>query len=445
MTKQNCIRMLLVGRPGTELFTAAEMARGTGAEVVMADTPTRALAMLRTSAAGLVMVDVELDVAGFMARLRAERFAVPVLACGIDASATQAVAAIRAGARDYVPLPPQRDLIAAAITSVVCSPAVEMVGEHPALERATALALAIAPSRAPVLVSGEKGVGKEVMARAIHDASGRRGRFLVVECAGVSAEVAESELFGHEADAFPAAVAQRLGSLEEAAEGTLFLRDIDCLAGFTQAKLVAALQEGATRRLGGHEPVPITARLVASTSSNLDQRVSEGAFRADLLARLRLMDVAIPPLRERVSDIPLLARSFAGRLAAANALPLRAFDEDALALLGSYAWPGNIRELEDVVHRALLLAQGSEITTADIVLIDGSRIAPPDPAPARIEVEALVGRTVEEVERELILHTLEHCHGNRTSASSILGISVRTMRNKLKSFIESGIPVAPAA
>lgn len=440
------IRMLLVGRPGTELRMAAEMARSADAEVVMADTPAEALDTLRTAAASLVMMDVELDVAGFMLQLRAERFAVPVLACGVDASAAQAVAAIRAGARDYVPLPPQRDLIAAAITSVAAAPAMEMVGEHPALKRATGLGLAMALSRAPVLVSGEKGTGKEMMARAIHAASGRPGRFLVVECAGVSADVADSELFGHEAAAFPAAVARRLGRLEKAAGGTLFLRDIDCLAGFTQAKLVTALQEGAARRLGGQELVPVTARLIASTSSNLDERVAEGVFRADLLARLRLVDVALPPLRERASDIPLLVRALAARLAEADGLPRRPFGEEALALLASYPWPGNICELGDVVHRALLLAQGAEITPDDIVLIDGSRIAPAAPTTeARAEVKALVGRTVEEVERELILQTLECCRGNRTSASSILGISVRTMRNKLKSFIESGIPVAPAA
>jgi len=440
------IRLLLVGAPGTEFRLAASMARDAGAEVVMADTIADAVALLRVGHAGLVMVDVELDVPALMAQLRAERFAVPVLACGIDAPAAKAVAAIRAGARDYVPLPPQADLIAAAITSVIPQPAVTMIGDDPALRRAADFGLAMAHSRAPVLISGENGTGKEVMARAIHAASGRSGRFLTVECSGVAADIVEAELFGHEAGAFPGAVARRLGRIEEAAEGTLFLRDVECLSAATQAKLVAALQEGVVRRLGGTGASPISARLIASTRRDLDERVAAGSFRGDLLGRLALVRIALPPLRERTADVPLLVRHFTACVAAANGLPPLPFTNKSLALLAGYHWPCNVRELEDVVHRAMLLAHGAVIAPDSIVLTDGSRIAAPaatDPAD-RMEVEALVGRTVEEVERELILQTLERCHGNRTSASSILGISVRTMRNKLKTFIEAGIPVAPA-
>lgn len=439
------IHLLLVGPAETEFRLAAEMARDAGAAVTMADDCASGLALLREASTSLVMVDVELDVATFMTQLRAERFAVPVLACGIDAPAARAVAAIRAGARDYVPLPPQRDLIAAAITSVAHQPAELMLGSDPNLKRAFDYGLAMARSRAPVLVVGERGSGKEVMARAIHGASGQDGRFLAVECAGVSAEILESELFGHEAGAFPGATAQRIGQIEKAAGGTLFLRDVDCLAPSAQAKLLTAIQMGFVRRLGGSAAVPFSARLIASTSSSLEAKVAEGVFRADLLARLALVRVALPPLRERHADTPLLANHFAERLAAANGLPLRQFTGEALALLSAYSWPGNVRELEDVVHRAVLLARGPEIDAGSLVLIDGSPIAPAAPAGAGCAVvEGLVGRTVEEVERELILQTLERYHGNRTSASHILGISVRTMRNKLKTFIEAGIPVAPA-
>ena len=438
------IRLLLVGAPGTEFRLAASMARDTGAEVAMADTVADALVLLRASPAGLVMVDVELDVADLLAQLRAERFAVPVLACGIDAPAARAVAAIRAGALDYVPLPPQADLIAAAITSVVPQPAVKMVGEDPALLRAAGFGLAMAHSRAPVLVTGERGAGKEVLARAIHASSGRAGPFLAVECSGVAPEIVAAELFGHEAGAFPGAVARRLGRLEKAARGTLFLHNVDCLSPATQAELVAALRDGAVRRLGGGEPLPLGARLIASTRRDLEALVADGGFRADLLARLALVRVAVPPLRERLGDLPLLVRHFSERLALANGLSPRPFTADALASLGGYGWPGNVRELEDVVHRAMLLAQGSAIGPDAIVLTDGSRLPATAADSAGRTVEALVGRTVEEVERELILQTLERCHGNRTSASGILGISVRTMRNKLKTFIEAGIPVAPA-
>jgi DNA-binding NtrC family response regulator len=443
MTDPICL--LLVGPAGSEFRLAAAMAQDAGAAVTMADDCAGALALLRAASTGLVMIDVELDVAAFMAQLRAERFAVPVLACGIDAPAARAVAAIRAGASDYVPLPPQRDLIAAAIASAVPQRGEPMVGQDPALRRAFDYGRAMADSRAPVLVTGEKGSGKEVIARAIHDASGRSGSFLVVECAGVSAEIVESELFGQEAGAFPGAAAQRLGRIEKAAGGTLFLRDVDCLAPATQAKLFAAIQAGAVRRLGGSIAAGMSARLIASSCSDLEMKVANGRFRADLLARLSLVRVTLPPLRDRRADIPLLANYFAERLAIANDLPLRGFTDEALTLLSAYSWPGNVRELEDLVHRAVLLAKGPQIDGDAIVLIDGSRISPAPAAGAgRAEVEGLVGRTVEEVERELILQTLERYRGNRTSASNILGISVRTMRNKLKTFMEAGIPVAPA-
>lgn len=443
----DAVRLLLIGPAGSEFRIAASMAQDAGAAVTMADDGASALAVLRGGSTGLVMIDVELDVAAFMAQLRAERFAVPVLACGIDAPAARAVAAIRAGARDYVPLPPQRDLIAAAITSVVPQLAEPMLGTDPVLKRAFTYGLAMAHSPAPLLVTGEKGSGKEVMARAIHDASGRNGRFLAIECAGVSAEIVESELFGHEAGAFPGAAAQRVGRLEKAAGGTLFLRDVECLPPSAQAKLLAAIQAGAVRRVGGNTTVALSARLIASTSSDLEAKVADGVFRADLLARLTLVRVSLPPLRDRRSDIPLLAHHFAERLALANGLPPRDFTPEAARLLSIYPWPGNVRELEDLVHRAVLLANGPQIDAEAIVLIDGSRMkAMPsaETGTGRAEVEGLVGHTVEEVERELILQTLQRHHGNRTSASNILGISVRTMRNKLKTFIEAGIPVAPA-
>jgi two-component system, NtrC family, response regulator HydG len=440
------IKMLLVGAPGGEFRRAAELARDAGADVAMADTPSHALDLLREGGGDLVMIDVETDIAGFMASLRAERFTVPVLACGIQAPAERAVAAIRAGARDYVPLPPQRELIAAAIASVIERKVPARIGDHPALVRAVELATAVAATGAPVLVTGEKGSGKEVMARAIHEASGRRDPLHVVECAGVGAEVLESELFGHEADAFPGAVARRIGRLEKAGAGTILLREVGALAPATQARLLAVLQEQRFRRVGGSDVVPFHARLIASTSLDLEAAVEAGSFRADLLVRLGLVRVEVPPLRARGGDVAQLARHFAARLAEADGVPERAFSDAALVLLGRYSWPGNIRELEDCIHRAVLLAQGAQIEPQDLVRSDGTRLIDLETAePGRFQIESLVGRTVEEVERELILHTLERCHGNRTSASNILGISVRTMRNKLRTFIEAGIAVSPAS
>ncbi|MDV3457403.1 sigma-54 dependent transcriptional regulator [Sphingomonas sp. HF-S4] len=439
------VRMILVGAPGGEFRRAAELARDAGADVAMADAPAQALDLLREGGGDMVMVDVEADIAGFIVSLRAERFTIPVLACGIQASAERAVAAIRAGAKDYVPLPPQRELIAAAIASVIERKATVRIGDHPVLARAMSLATAVAPTAAPVLVTGEKGTGKEVMARVIHEASGRANPLHVVECAGVAADVLESELFGHEAGAFPGAVARRIGRLEKAAGGTIFLREVGALAPATQARLFAALQEQCFQRLGGDEIVPFQARLIASTSMDLDGAVAAGAFRADLLVRLGLVRVEVPPLRARGADIAQLAQHFAAQFAIGEGVAVRPFSDAALVLLSRYSWPGNIRELEDFIHRAVLLGQDAAIEPHDLVRSDGTRLLDLELSePGSLQIESLVGRTVEEVERELILHTLERCHGNRTSASSILGISVRTMRNKLRTFIEAGIAVAPA-
>jgi DNA-binding NtrC family response regulator len=436
--------MLLVGAPGSEFRRAAEMAREAGAEVAAADGADEALALLRADGGDLVMIDVMGDVPAFMQSLRAERFAVPVLACGIHASAERAVAAIRAGARDYVPLPPQRELIAAAIASVLDRhPAA--IGEHPGLARATALARAVAPSTAPVLILGEHGAGKETMARVIHAESGRPDPLVVAECEGVPAEVLESELFGHEAGAFPGAAARRVGRFEQARGGTILLREVGTLPCALQARLLAVIQERRFTRVGGGEPVAFHARLIVSTSLDLSARVSAGLFRADLLARLGLVRIEVPALRERGDDILLLARHFAEQLAERDSLQRKPLAESALAAVARYPWPGNIRELEDAIHRAILLARGETVDAADMVRADGAPLTElAIPESDTLHVGSLVGHTVDEVERELILHTLERCRGNRTSASSILGISVRTMRNKLRTFIEAGIAVAPA-
>ncbi|MBO9713497.1 sigma-54 dependent transcriptional regulator [Sphingomonas sp.] len=440
------IRMLLVGGPGSAFREAAELARDAGAEAAMANDIEEAMSLLRERGGDLAMIDVECDVPAFMASLNAERFTLPVLACGVGATAEQAVGAIRAGARDYVPLPPERELIAAAIASVIAHRAPARIGDAPSFARAISLAEAVAPSGAPVLISGEPGCGKESVARRIHDASRRTGPMVTAECSGVASEVLESELFGHEAGAFPGAAARRIGRLEKARAGTIVLREVCSLSPALQSRLLSVLDDRRFKRVGGDEPLAFQARLIATTTSDLESRVREGTFRADLLAKLGLVRIEVPPLRARAEDIALLSTHFVKRIAENDGVHERPIGEAAQALLARYPWPGNVRELEDTIHRAMLLARGREIAPGDLIRSDGTSLADAiQAATPRFEVESLVGHTVEEVERELILQTLERCHGNRTSASNILGISVRTMRNKLRSFMEAGIPVSPAA
>ncbi|MEN3953265.1 sigma-54 dependent transcriptional regulator [Iodidimonas sp. SYSU 1G8] len=439
------VRMLLVGTGSGEFRSAAEMARDQGAQVVTAGSVPDAMADLRASGADLVMIDVTLDVGAFLRQMALERMNVPVLACGIEAPAALAVGAIRAGARDYVPLPPHPELIAAAILSVT-NHAVQMIGDDPAYLRAVDFGLAMSRADLPVLVVGESGSGKEMMARAIHAASGRPGRFVAVNCATAATEMLEAELFGQESGAFEGAVARRRGRIEEAASGTLYLRDIAALESCVQSRLQRMMDTRAMCRLGGSEDIPVTARIIAGSCHDLTSLAEAGALRPELQSRLGLVTIGVPPLRERPADMDAMAAYFARRFAVLNGLTPPQIDPAAIAVLSAYGWPGNVRELEHVMLRAVLLTRGAAIDADALRLADGTRLADLPSrsavAPAPV-VEGLVGHTVADVERELILHTLEHCRGNRTYASSILGISVRTMRNKIRSFIEAGIPVAP--
>lgn len=439
------VRMMLIGARHGAFGQAAEMARQAGARVTIAEDEDAALAHLRRGGGDLVMIDVALDVPLFVSRLHTERIAVPVLACGIDASAERAVAAVRGGARDYLPLPPQRELIAAAIMSVAQRPN-SLICESAKMKRAIQYGISMAASAAPILLRGEAGTGKSVLAAAIHGASSRRGDFVLVECQGIAPEILESELFGHETGAFSGAVARRVGRLEEAAEGTVYLRGIDALCPALQARLLEHLQSGHLLRIGGKAGAHASANLVASSTNDLRLMVQKGDFRADLLARLGLVEIVLPPLRDRPEDIDPLARHFAEEIARGYGMRPRHLSDEAASIVRQYIWPGNVRELEEVVHRAILLAPTEVIDVKAIVHADGSPLAERIPTQEQdpITVNRLVGHTVAEVERELILQTLSRCGGNRTSASSILGISVRTMRNKLKSFVEAGVSVSAA-
>ncbi len=444
------MRLLIVGSLKGQLITAAKIAVARGASVSQADTIEQALMVLRTKGADLAMVDVALSIRTLANALEAERIRTPIVACGMGTDAKAAVAAIQAGAKEYVPLPPDPELIAAVLEAVV-NDKQSFIWRDPAMERVVKLAEQVARSEAPVLVTGESGTGKEVIARFLHHKSARRDRPMVaVNCAAIPDNLLESELFGHEKGAFTGAVARRIGKFEEASGGTLLLDEISEMDVRLQAKLLRALQERMIDRVGGAGPVKVDIRIIATSNRNLADEVRKGTFREDLLYRLNVVHLKMPALRERPQDVLVLADHFARKYAELNGLPLRPIDAEARRALSVNPWQGNVRELENTIHRATLLASGMEIGVEALQTPDGEAfgvasrggLAERVALTAEAMTRSLVGRTVADVERDLILDTLDHCLGNRTHAAKILGISIRTLRNKLNEYTAVGMAVA---
>ena len=446
------MRLLIVGTLKGQLTLATKYAMDKGASVTHADNSDQALAVLRSGrGADLLMVDVAVDIASLVTRLAAEHIHAPIVACGIDTDAKAAVAAIHAGAKEYIPLPPDPEMIAAVLAAVANDDR-EMVWRDESMGHVVRLGQQIAGSDASVLITGESGTGKEVLARYVHTRSKRaKKHFISVNCAAIPEALLESELFGHEKGAFTGAIARRIGKFEEANGGTLLLDEISEMDVRLQAKLLRAIQERVIDRVGGTKPVPVDIRIIATSNRNLAEAARNGSFREDLLFRLNVVNLRIPPLRERPQDVIALAAHFVDKYSKANGLPPRPLSAGAHKALSLNRWPGNVRELENTLHRAVLLTSGVEIGADALMTPDGTRLDSPQASAqvthAAVAAEqvtrALVGRTVADVERDLILETLKHCLGNRTHAANILGISIRTLRNKLNEYAGDGVSVPP--
>jgi two-component system, response regulator FlrC len=447
------MRLLVVGQLNGQLASAVKMAMSAGAKVSHVETIAAATHALRAGqGADLLMVDYHLDIAALIAANEAERIRCPVVACGVGADPQRAAEAIRAGAKEFIPLPPEAALIAAVLAAVADENR-PMVVRDPAMQAVMSLADQVAGSDASILITGESGVGKEVVARYVHQKSRRASKtFISVNCAAIPENLLESELFGHEKGAFTGAVARRIGKFEEANGGTLLLDEISEMDARLQAKLLRALQEREIDRVGGGKPVRVDIRIIATSNRDLTQAVRDGTFRDDLLYRLNVVNLRVPPLRERPADIVALAEFFARKYAAANGVAERPLSGMARQRLAGHRWTGNVRELENAMHRAVLLAIGPEIDDAAIRLPDGQPLSSLDPharaaqaasLAAETATRAYVGQTVAEMEQQLILDTLSHCLGNRTHAANILGISIRTLRNKLKEYADLGVAITP--
>jgi DNA-binding NtrC family response regulator len=316
----------------------------------------------------------------------------------------------------------------------------EMAGTSGKMQEVFALIQQVAPSRAAVLITGESGTGKELAARAIHALSPRRaGPFVAINCAAMPDTLMESELFGHEKGAFTGAVERRAGCFELAQNGTVLLDEIGDMPVNTQAKLLRVLEDGRVRRLGGKSEVQLDVRVIAATNSPLDNAIREGKFREDLYYRLNVFPIPLPPLRDRKDDLPVLTTVLLEDLNRKHATKVTDVSGDLIDRLRAYNWPGNVRELRNVLERAVILAGEGTIHTAHLPPGFGGA---PVPAPALTsesgELRVPVGYTIEQAERALIELTLEHTRHNKTRAAEILGISQKTLFNKLKEYGAQG-------
>ena len=443
------MRLLIIGSLDGQIGAASQIAMARGATVSHVHDIAGALESLRLGrGADLIMADVKLDIKTLIESLARERIIVPVVGCGIGNDTEAAVRAIKAGAKEYIPLPPDAEMIAAVLEAVT-EENNAIVTRDAQMREVLSVADQVAPSEASILISGESGTGKELVARYVHRKSKRaREKFISVNCAAIPENLLESELFGHEKGAFTGAVARRIGKFEEANGGTLLLDEISEMDPRLQAKLLRAIQEREIDRVGGNQPIKVNIRLIATANRDLEELVRKGTFREDLFFRLNVINLHLPPLRERPGDIEMLAEHFGHKYAEANGLPQRPVSAGARARLLQHAWRGNVRELENTMHRAVLLAKGPEVDEDAVVLTapqpaNGDAAGSPGQvaraeAAARATVNSLVGRTVADVERDLIIDTLKHCLGNRTHAAHILGISIRTLRNKLKLYGDEG-------
>lgn len=411
-----------------------------------------AIELLKERNFDLVLTDLRMPNADGMSVLEATRSKADRPLCILltaYGSIGDAVAAVKQGAFDFVPKPVKLDkleeVIDAALASrraaaapEVAAPETEAAGEESDLVfpvpgsadpmgRIMEMVATVAPTRSTVLLTGESGTGKEVIARLIHDRSGRTGYFVPVHCAALASTLLESELFGYERGAFTGASERRKGRFELADHGTIFLDEIGEIDAATQVKLLRVLESRSFERVGGTETVKVDVRLIAATNRDLRKMVAEKSFREDLFYRLSVVNLELPPLRERREEIPVLIHRFIAEFARDNQREVDGIEPDALARLVHYDWPGNIRELRNCIECMVVLAKGRKLSVADIP--ENIREARPV-VPEEKTKELPVG-TFEATERELIEKALAECNGNRTAAAKLLGISRRTLHRRL--------------
>jgi two-component system response regulator HydG len=420
-----------------------------GYRVVLASDGRAALERVQAGGVDLIVTDLRMPGLTGLELLRAAKAIMPdvdVILLTAFGTVEEAVKAMKDGAYDFLTKPFRREQLIKLVDKALerrdlieqnkalkkqledIRAKGQMIGASPAFRRMLTLVEQIADSSATILIQGESGAGKELVARAIHERSGRRaGPFVAVNCAALPETLLESELFGYEKGAFTGAAGRKEGRFELASGGTLFLDEVADLSLVTQPKILRVLQEGEFERLGGTRTLQVDVRIVAATNQDLPEMVKEKRFREDLYYRLNVISVRVPPLRERPEDVRVLAQHYLRVYAAKNGRKLEGFSNEALERLESYAWPGNVRELENLIERTVLLARKDRIDAEDLPEEVAGVKRPP-----RDAILELIGTPLAEIEQRLLDETLRITGGNKTQAAKLLGIDVRTVARKLE-------------
>jgi DNA-binding NtrC family response regulator len=435
--------------------TLSETLRGCGYAVETAQNGAEALQKFSSGGFSLVITDMRMPKTGGMDLLRGVKKispATPVIVITAYGTVTAAVEAMKEGAADFIMKPFPPDHIEMSVSNILKRSAQEMQQHAPVVptevtqdyviisqdRRMVAvqeMLKNVAKSKSSVLIQGESGTGKELFARFLYRHSDRKGKpFVAVNCAAIPEHLLESEMFGYEKGAFTGATQRKLGKFELANKGTLLLDEIGDMDLHLQAKLLRVIQEEEIDRVGGHDPIPVDVRLIATTNANLQRGIEEKKFRMDLYYRLNVVPVKIPPLRERGGDIDLLTDFFLTKYSLRNNRSKPKVSPEVMKMLRAASWPGNVRELENVIERAVLLCQGTEIVPENLCFDESFPPIPQEDDGGKREVSALSGMTLRDMEKNLIVETLQTVHGNKTRASELLGVSVRTVRNKLNEY-----------
>jgi DNA-binding NtrC family response regulator len=449
-------KVLIVEDELHALVGLAELVSGWGYRTETARDGVEALEKTQAWSPGIIVTDLKMprmDGIELLGKLAEQKQNYAVIVLTAQGNIQRAVEAMKLGAYDFIQKPVDatrlRTILANASRQRDTERELEvtrrklrdtgflgsMVGASKKMQQTFALIERVAPSNVSVLITGESGTGKELVARTLHELSPRKPKaFVAVNCAAIPETLIESEIFGHERGAFTGAVERRAGCFELAEEGTLLLDEIGEMPIGTQAKLLRVLEDRRLRRLGSKIETPIDVRVLAATNKNPEQAVADGALRGDLYYRLNVFNIHMPPLREHKEDIPAITESMIQDMNLKHQRQVTGMDEEMLGRLMGYDWPGNVRELRNTIERAVILHGEGELGVRDLPPGFGTRsvLTTTESSPNAVQVE--VGTTVDEAERRLILKTLESTLNNKTRAAEILGISLKTMHNKLKEY-----------